>query len=94
MAKPPYTGDQNTYAICVKGILDQRWSDWFDGFTITYPSDDESLLTGNVVDQAALHGLLSALRDMNLPLISVYRIGHHQKNKDQLGGKSLSSDQR
>jgi hypothetical protein len=62
------------YHIRVKGVLDQRWSDWFDGFTITPQVDDETLLTGRVVDQASLHGLLAKVRDLGLPLLAVKRV--------------------
>ena len=61
------------YHIRVKGNLDQRWSDWFDGFTVTAQPGDETLLTGPVADQAALHGLLSKVRDLALPLLLVKR---------------------
>jgi hypothetical protein len=60
------------YQIRVKGVLDEKWSDWFDGLTITW-QDDETLLTGPVRDQAALHGLLAKVRDLGLPLLSVKR---------------------
>ena len=59
------------YEIRVKGNLDLRWSDWFDGFAITPVGDDETLLIGSVADQAALHGLLHKVRDLGLPLLSV-----------------------
>jgi hypothetical protein len=62
------------YQIRVKGHLDRRWSDWFDGFTIIYPSDNETLLYGWVVDQAALHGLLVKIRDLGLSLLSLRRV--------------------
>jgi len=62
------------YRIRVKGTLDRRWSDWFDGLTITYPSDNETLLQGRVADQAALHGLLMKIRDLGLSLLSVRRV--------------------
>jgi len=62
------------YHIRVKGILDEKWSDWFDGFTITPQADDETLLAGPVADQAALHGLLAKIRDLGLPLLSVKRV--------------------
>jgi len=62
------------YHIRVKGILDEKWSDWFDGFTITPQADDETLLVGPVPDQAALHGLLAKIRDLGLPLLSVKRV--------------------
>jgi hypothetical protein len=63
------------YEIVVKGNLEPRWSDWFDGLTITPQADDETLLAGPVVDQPALHGLLAKIRDLGLPLISVERLG-------------------
>ena len=62
------------YQIRVEGYLDRRWSDWFDGFTITYPSDNETLLQGRVADQAALHGLLMKIRDLGLSLLSIRRV--------------------
>ena len=62
------------YHIQVKGILDQKWLDWFDGFTILPQPDDETLLVGTVKDQAALHGLLAKIRDLGLPLLTVQRI--------------------
>jgi hypothetical protein len=61
------------YHIRVKGTLDQRWSDWFDGLSITPQPGDETLLSGPVADQAALHGLLSKVRDLGLPLLLVKR---------------------
>ncbi len=57
--------------IRVKGQIDERWSGWFEDLTITHPAQDETLLSGAVVDQAALYGLLSKLRDLGLPLVSV-----------------------
>ena len=65
---------QGVYEIRVKGTLDRKWSDWFDGFTITPQGNDETLLTGPVADQAALHGLLAKIRDLGLPLLSVKRL--------------------
>jgi len=63
------------YEIRVKGILDSKWADWFDGFTIAPQPDGDTVLTGPVADQAALHGLLSKVRDLGLPLLSVKRVG-------------------
>jgi len=57
--------------IRVKGQLDQHWSDWFDDLTVTHTDQNETVLTGPVVDQAALHGLLAKLRDLGLPIVSV-----------------------
>ncbi|MEM8810328.1 MAG: hypothetical protein AAGF01_30295 [Cyanobacteria bacterium P01_G01_bin.38] len=59
------------YEICVKGHLDQRWSDWFEGFAIALKDNGETLLSGPVVDQAALYGVLIKVRDLGLPLVSV-----------------------
>jgi hypothetical protein len=59
-----------TYRIRIAGQLDARWAAWFDGLTITLDEGD-TLLTGPVVDQAALHGLLRRVRDLGLPLVSV-----------------------
>ena len=60
--------------IRVKGRIDEHWSDWFDDLTITH-ADDETVLSGTIVDQAALYGLLARLRDLGLPLLSVNRVG-------------------
>ena len=59
------------YKIRIKGHLDQQWTEWFEGLTITLEDNGDTLLTGNVVDQAALHGLLRKVRDLGMPLLSV-----------------------
>jgi len=61
------------YHITVKGELDPKWLDWFDGLTFIPQANDETLLVGSVADQAALHGLLAKIRDLGLPLLSVHR---------------------
>ena len=64
--------DQPTvYQIRIKGHLGLHWTDWFEGFTITLEDNGETLLTGSVVDQAALYGLLRKVRDIGMPLLSV-----------------------
>jgi len=62
------------YKIRIKGHLADRWADWFEGLTITLEDNGETLLTGPIVDQAALHGLLRKVRDLGMPLLSVIRV--------------------
>jgi hypothetical protein len=63
------------YEIRIEGVLDARWSAWFDGLRISADADGETTtISGPVRDQAALHGLLSKIRDLGLPLIAVRRI--------------------
>ena len=62
------------YQIRLKGHLDGQWTEWFGGLSITQDDNGETLLTGAVVDQAALHGLLRTVRDLGMPLLSVMRL--------------------
>jgi hypothetical protein len=62
------------YEIRIKGHLDDKWAAWFGGLTLTREDNGETLLTGPVVDQAALHGLLRKVRDLAMPLLSVTRV--------------------
>ena len=59
------------YRLRVAGLLDQHWSPWFDGLTLTHEDDGSTSLTGTVTDQAQLHGLLTKIRDLGTTLISV-----------------------
>ena len=59
------------YHIRIKGHLDTRWQDWFDGLTITLTEDGDTFLSGFIVDQAALHGVLKKIRNLGLAIISV-----------------------
>ena len=59
------------FQIRIKGHLGREWTDWFEGLTITLEEDGDTLLTGQIIDQAALHGLLKKVRDLGLPLVSV-----------------------
>ena len=73
----------NRYEIRVQGHLDQRWSAWFDGLTMTYDSDDNTVLRGPLVDEAALHGVLIKVRDLALPLLAVNRIAANEAESEQ-----------
>jgi hypothetical protein len=64
-------GESRVYQIRVKGHLGPLWADWFEGMTITLTDSGETLLTGMLVDQAALHGVLKRVRDVAMPLVSV-----------------------
>lgn len=68
---PEYYDGSRLYEIRIKGHLDSRWADRFEGLTITLEENGDTLLTGPVIDQAALHGLLKKVRDLGMPLISV-----------------------
>ena len=71
------TGDPDqpmVYQIRIKGHLGREWTDWFGGLTIRLTDNGETLLTGPVVDQAALHRLLRKVRDLGVPLLSVSRV--------------------
>jgi hypothetical protein len=71
------------YEIRLKGHLDDRWAEWFEGLAITLEEDGDTLLTGPVVDQAALHGLLKKVRDVGLPLLSVNTVEQDTKEVSQ-----------
>jgi hypothetical protein len=66
------------YQIRIKGHLGREWTDWFGGLSITLEDNGDTLLTGPVVDQAALHGLLRRVRDLGMPLLSVMRLNPGQ----------------
>jgi len=74
----PDSPQPTIYKIRIKGHLGPEWSDWFEGMTVTLEEDGTTLLTGPVVDQAALHGLLKKVRDLGMPLVSVCPVEHRQ----------------
>ncbi len=74
LERKPAPGRPVVYQIRLKGHLGPQWTDWFGGLTITLEEDGDTLLTGPVVDQAALHGLLKKVRDLGMALISVNQV--------------------
>ncbi len=78
MHDPHDHNEAGWYELRLRGHLDQRWSAWFEGFTITLEDGGSTRLTGYVTDQAALYGLLKKVRDLGMPLLSVHRVDPHQ----------------
>jgi hypothetical protein len=76
--------EASTYQIRIQGALDQSWSDWFDGFTISQ-QNGETMLLGKVLDQAALHSILSKINDLGLAIMSVERVEPASKKKHSIG---------
>jgi hypothetical protein len=68
------------YEIRIKGHLDLSWSEWFDGMTIVHQDDGETLVSGMLVDQAALHGILRKVSDLGVPLVSVNAVVDSKRN--------------
>lgn len=80
---PTDTPTTAIYAIRLKGHLDERWSRWLGGLTVTQEADGSTRLTGPVVDQAALYGLLRRIRDLGVPLLAVCRLTAHKTPASQ-----------
>jgi hypothetical protein len=77
MSRPPAgagPAEPARYEFRVQGVLDARWSAWFDGLEVTSVQAGQTTIAGPVVDQAALHGLLAKIRDLGLPLLLVRRL--------------------
>ena len=74
------TGQPQVYQIRIKGHLGHQWTDWFDGLSIQLTDDGETILTGPLADQAALHGVLKKVRDLALPLVSVSSMKSSQED--------------
>jgi len=77
-ASPDTRRELGQYEIRLKGHLEGRWAAWFDGLSLTKESDGTTVIRGSVIDQAALHGLLSKVRDLGLPLIAVTQLDSKQ----------------
>jgi hypothetical protein len=73
------------FQIRIKGHLSPQWADWFAGMTITLQADGDTLLTGEVADQAALHGLLKKVRDLGMPLVSVTPLERGPASPSEMG---------
>jgi hypothetical protein len=82
------------YEIRIEGHLDSLWKDWFEGLTITPEEDGDTLLTGPVIDQAALHGLLKKVRDLGMPLVSIRQVQFNETHpyRSKKGDKKMNSN--
>jgi hypothetical protein len=81
------TDQPGIYQIRVRGHLGPQWADWFEGLTITLEKNGDTLLSGPVVDQAALHGILKKVRDLGMPLLSVNAVGLGPQEKGYMSGE-------
>ena len=79
MPEPAKQSEGALYEIKIRGLLDESWSDWLDGLAVSPTDEGDTVLTGLIRDQCALHGLLVKIRDLGLPLLSVVQ-------KDPAGG--------
>ena len=86
-------GQPVVYQIKIEGHLSHQWTDWFEGLTITLEDNGDTLLTGPLVDQAAVHGLLKKVRDLGMPLLSVNRLNPGQADASIVKQNFLSSTQ-
>jgi hypothetical protein len=81
--------EPKVFQIRIQGHLSQQWQDWFEGLTITLEEDGNTFLSGHVVDQSALHGILKKIRNLGMPLLSVNSIDSNQAtgtDADQVKG--------
>lgn len=86
----PEANQRTVYQFRIKGHLSQQWMNWFEGLTVTLEEDGNTLLSGPVIDQPALHGILKKIRDLGMPLLSVNPTVSDQKAKvdtDQVTGE-------
>lgn len=86
-------GQPMVYQIRIKGHLSPQWTGWFEGLTITLEEDGDTLLTGTVIDQAALYGWLKKVRDLGMPLLSVNRVSPGLVDESVIKQNFLSSNQ-
>lgn len=70
----PDANQQTIYQFKLKGHLGQQWMNWFEGLTVTLEEDGNTLLSGIVVDQSALHGILKKIRDLGMPLLTLSQV--------------------
>lgn len=86
---------KNYYEIRVAGHLSEQWVDWFEDMTITPADNGDTLITGSVIDQSALHGLLKKVRDLGLPLVSVNQVQFQESRKNLIrNGEKMNGSEK
>jgi hypothetical protein len=70
----PEAHQRTVYQFRINGHFGQKWMNWFEGFTVTLEEDGNTVLSGTVVDQSALHGILKKIRDLGMPLLAVNQV--------------------
>ncbi len=90
----PNPSQPPVYQIRLEGYVDSHWTDWFEGLTIATKDNGDTLLTGPVIDQAALHGLLRKVRDLGIPLVSLNRVepGPAEASEIKSSSSSISEE--
>ena len=86
-------GQSTIYQIRVKSHLGSGWTDWFEGLTITLEDNGDMLLTGPLIDQAALHGLLKKVRDLGMPLVSVNPVQCNETRLEKENKKLIQTNE-
>lgn len=86
----PESSEATRYQIRLQGYLDPKWTDWFGGLTVAHEENGDTLLTGLVIDQAALYGLLKKVRDLGLPLLSVNPVNNRHSEAHNVEQKSIN----
>jgi hypothetical protein len=84
---PPDADEPRVYQIRIRGHMSPQWADWFEGLIIRLEENGDTLLTGTVVDQAALHGLLKKVRDLGTPLLSVNYVEPNERDMPEVKQK-------
>ena len=88
----PDRPEAGQYEIRLTGHLDAHWTAWFDGLTVSHEGDGTTVISGSIVDQAALHGVLQRVRDLGLPLVSVTRLSPDGPGKPETSDTAAGSN--